>query len=1735
MKYKTAFIILSIASMIGLIFYFALDKESKQYTEFTKDGYIFSSSNDNTSNSSVKYYFNSGSKYKDKYPSNIIFTDIDGNEVSVEDKGIVHYLDGSISVLEKSVIINTDDLSTKNLKYYNIFNQTILENKDGVYTTNNSNDKVSFTNFIVKVSDTRFLLVSKNLKLVTDSSEKNISGYLELNIIDGDIVRLENQEVSMQTIASNSYINLGDNVKLDLSNNKVYFDSKEKFSLSELVINSDDNIPIEVDEEAKETDTNNSSGNTSNSGTGNTGNNSTIDVGTNGNDYNDDDTEEVEDTVDNLPVFTVASMEVSSNKLSAVIKITDNSNMLIGNVLTKIVETNSGKVVYSREDSSGTFSLDISIENLNPNTGYTLIVNSDYIKDSVTYNRDFLIKSFRTELLGISMSKNYYTDSVLSFIVNAEPYSNIKSADVLLLDSDDKVIKTVSVDGEHAKSGADVIFDNLSANTSYKVVMANFLYEDVVISNGFEVEIECKTLKNKPTFGQITSIINKKDGTFTLQANNVSDVDHGIQSYKYEIYDARVIADKNAAPVATVEKTTLGSVDLKVDGTTIIRGVPYTFKLIAEFYDNEKYVEYESDYSSVFKMDGVEFPTLRFESSEITFEKIDGILTIIDEGNTISLDDSLITIVYTNSIGISRSITANGNLSIPLSLTNLRANETYTISVYTTVNLQDGNSVINNCFVGSVIVKTAETKALVANYSVNYDSITNAFSVNTILGTSAGIDNTLEANTLTGLVFNLYAGQTASGTLVKSVKKVDRNLSPYNSDLKENYYDKSFLITPEFFGVTNSDMHEEYYTIEITGAYDYTDYKNDIPITKQTVSVKSNGFIPDLPPDINNALEVNVIRNKDAGDKYRTDLKSDTVVGYKVKASYDNSRLYAKYLKYYIYDAKTNQVINPEGKIVEVDSTGIIDYATFYLNDGTEFSLTDNSFTRGNEYYFVYEAYLDLNFDGVAETVYPYKNDESGVVLKSSVVSPAKQEPIFELYPSTSTNNSMTFKYKFTDIDNAMMTDELYATMAGVEKSKVAIEHTTTDYKTITFSNLVKGNLSIEASQALIKTDDSVKRKSLVYQYFDSLFGMKALQFHATTDVNRVIISILNYDDNIQYTSRIAALKITFTSGGQTIIKDNVPLDYDSVTIDLAQIKEFINQDVTIGVQAYYDTGITGFDISGGKVALQTIIKDGVGGEYLTINSSNNLRGDISANGSIYNMDFNPNSIALSNLATSRTKVLASTCNETGIIYNYENLLAKKLDTSTLTGDGTQTINFDTIVPGVSLLNDQERLDISATLRTAQINLKFYGADASKIKDNKFYVELYQTNESGTTSTFINSTEVTVVDSNNTVNLSNLNPKTQYFIKLYADVYDGVNYVKTQLYDIDYKNNTKIYYFSTLSSVGITNMAARYVATTYNDKNIRVTYNLAQIVGYDKIKYTLYKYETDSNGIVQKVPVTETITDDVIFNKSMVKNIPCPPGSSFTFDQQYNLVITPIVYVTIDGKQVEVELDDNINYDFYLYQLRSPFIGIVGTATEDSGLQFKISVSDIHKVIVNGTYTIKIVDSNGVDVTPDKYKYVEYSINSLNNTITLTNLERAREYKIIVSTYIDRKNNMTDIERYESTYSKSTLDDSGIDLGDIYTAMNSSSKSKIDLLFYNSYKLTSISNIRYSIYNFSGYAQDGTISFIPSQITTGGEEYYLFTLPEILPKTGLYYIELQFLYEDRVVKTASIEHNYTDN
>ena len=88
--------------------------------------------------------------------------------------------------------------------------------------------------------------------------------------------------------------------------------------------------------------------------------------------------------------------------------------------------------------------------------------------------------------------------------------------------------------------------------------------------------------------------------------------------------------------------------------------------------------------------------------------------------------------------------------------------------------------------------------------TINTEEVQNSFYITAKLGSEVGVDTTLEANTLTGITFNLYEGKNTNGRLVRTVKSVDRNTAPYESDLKEEYYDKEFVINPNFFGLKES-------------------------------------------------------------------------------------------------------------------------------------------------------------------------------------------------------------------------------------------------------------------------------------------------------------------------------------------------------------------------------------------------------------------------------------------------------------------------------------------------------------------------------------------------------------------------------------------------------------------------------------------------------------------------------------------------------------------------------------------------------------------------------------------------------------------------------------------------------------------------------------------------------------------------------------------------------------------
>jgi len=1719
---KMIFIILAVIAVASLAFYYGFKLKESQYNQFGNEGYIISTSSNNDNLSSTRYYFNSTTKYKKDYNKNVVFENTDNNEVKVEADSFVHYINGSVSVLKKTAILDLDALKNRKdensiIHYYNLFEGNVLNKVGNKYTIKNNNQTIDFTNFIIKSSENKYLLSASNMSLRVAETEKKIeNNFIEIQIFDGNIVRFENQEVKYQNISSIMYIEVGENIKINLADKFIYIDGKPVLSLESITIDSNDNIEISETKPEETENPQNEEENNNKEDPLDGLNNGQIIVEGNDNEEKVNENEKV-----TSPIFSITDVNVTSNKFEADIYIEDPDSLLIGDINIKIINLANNRIVYQDQKMDGNTNFSISVENLDADTNYIFVVSSNYTYNNQTYTKDFIQRTFVTESIGVKLEKNYFTTNVLSFNIVKQSFSRVSKVDVSLMDSNNQIIASEQV--ELLLESSEVTFDNLTTNKEYKVVISNFLYDNAIISDKFDIQATYKTLKEKPSLGQTMFTIDKKAATFTMNISNVNDPQNGIIGYQYRVYDARNIDEEN--PILVIDKNGKTSAELIVDNTNIKREVPYVFKLVAIFNDNEKTYEYTSDFSQPMKMDGVEFPTVRFNQTNVTFERIEGNIIINDSGNTLNLNDgSIMTIVYSDSVGNTKTMTSSGNLNIPFSVNNLRKNETYTISVYARVDLQDGNPVIDNCFVGSVVVQTQDTSPFYLNYNVDTTNITEAFLINArLMSADPSVDTTLEANTLTGLVFNLYQGNSTSGTLLKSIRKVDRNLEYYISELKDSYYDAEFVINPSLFGLKNSDLQAEYYTIEVTSAYDYTTYKNVIEIKNNVIVIETGNALPDLPSNPDDSIDNSVIRNKDAKDKYRSDLKADTIVGYRIRASYDNSSMTAKKINYFIHNAK-GEIIATE--TYTVPSSGIIEYYEFWLNDGTAYNVIDDDFRRGNVYYFSYTVDLDLNLDGVIDAHFPTDN----IVLRSINVTPAKEEPTFTLYPATSTANSFIWKYTYKDIDSVLVDKKLYYKIDSTEKGSVDISETN-NYVAATLSNLGKGNLTIYSKNALIKSASEVKSNNLIYQYFDGLYATPNVNYSLSLEKNRVLINLENYDNNADFYKRVTGAKVVFTANNKTIELDKLTIDNGFIIIDLALIEEMLGVNVSTEVYLYYDNGLTGYELSGSYFSLQMITNSMYNGEYYSFDGNMVFKTNAYATKSFfqYNFDLNNKKLILTDLYQNKNKTVDVTIDSSGISSNYEHMLLKQNSLTNVKCVGSNQFLFDMIIPGISLADENMQSMIVPSLFGATVNFDIYGNASSQMKDNKIYVEVYKTDENGLTSELIQTLEVDVALK--TFNIDNLLSKTNYYLKIYADIYNGTNYIRTQLYDIDFQTNNKLYYFKTLGDIGISNMAIVYGATSYQNKYFTLTYKLSQIIGYDRIAYEFYKITYDVNGQIIKTKVDINIADDHVFTTNMQKNISIAPDLGVETSLNYQIVVK--AYKTIGDTSEEIELSDEATstITFNFDRLALPYVGVTSYKGENS-VNFNVRFFDNKKVVVDDQYKIKIYDQDKNDVTPLAYQDKYYSTDNYNQVFTLTNVKEKQKYEIVIEYKVNIINGIDTFETKTKSYVTTAINISEISIGEVEVVADSTERNKMRLVFYNSNKLTNITKIRYSIYNSNNYAIDNEITFTPTYITTDNDYYYTFVLPENLNNVGKYYLQLQFLDDSGVVADYALEYNY---
>lgn len=1518
---KYVSIIVIIGVLLGsILIYNTMRVDRKTTKKFDESGYILQSSeSEQTTQNVERYYFAANSEYKNKYNEKVIFKDTDGENVKANLNNFIHYSNGAISSFLNGVLLNLNEIEENPIIYYNIKAGSILNKQGDNYTITNLDKELKFNSLLWKISPQKYIIIGKQINLVfDDGTNKMIDGYVEIEYLDNEIVKIYNQEATYQTISSKVYIELPEQIKLNLDKKIVSKNNENKMSLENMVIDSNDNVTIvDLEEENKENvedeqnTEENQKGNTQNNpttaGSGSSSTSSETNIqdtdtiinsgGVISSGSGTGDVEENQVEVVQSPTFRVEKFEINSIGMESGIVITDEQNLLADDTKIKIIKNSTGKTVYETVETLGNYNIDLSIATLEPDTEYTLVAESLYKVDDMTYTKDFLSKIFRTTPIGIGIEKDLFTDTSLQIAVNIDKSTEVKSFDVILQDLEGNKIQTQTVIHNPQSATTDerkiVEFLGLTSNTTYKVIIANVLYNTQVITNGFELTKDYTTLKERPTISGSEFEINKRDGNFKLRIKNIQDKDKLIQNYRFEVFDTRMaeIDEEGNIDFAKVEpiftQTTENTeILLAVDDVKIFRNIGYTFRVVAIGNDNEKICEYESEYSNVFQMDGDEFPTVRFEASTVTYERIEGNIIVEDKGETIHLtDDTIFTVTYTDSIGTIRSFTSQGSYIIPVSINNLRANETYQFAVYTTVDLNDGNDPIEKCYIGGAIVKTDIPKNLVATYRNSGSDVTTAFKIDFRLQNENENQGTLEPETLTGMIFSIYAGQAVDGEIptgepIRTIKVVDTNTEPYESELKTQYYDKHIEITPEFFNAQNKDFRDTWYTITVTKAYDYTDYKNSLPILNNVYSIKTNGYMPDLPTDTENALTVTAIRNRNT-ENPREDLEAATIVGYDVKAIYDNTDLYARKIIYKAYNSKTNTLIQTIEQDIGTD--GVIPTVTFNVQDGTSQQTIDNdALRRGNSYYFTYEIMLDLDRDGVPETKYPYEDGDKKVILKSSVQTPAKQEAIFIMYPSTSDSNSMTFKYKCTDIDNTIVNDKRLLAKIGniVVDQKEVITTGTDEFETITFDGLTKGNLSINVLQNTVKSN-LAEEKTLIQHKFEGINKIQEIRYTVSLDSNKVVIKIVDTSGQID---NIAAFKVKLsaTDGSATVEKDLIKMpDNNIIGINYNDLGVLLKKEAKVEVFAYYNTGITGYDLEQDhyvtykKAKLQSEAE-----EYYSINNSGKFVETTSIRENLYNSVRTENDLQIQNPINNKSVAINLASTENGFKYQGNVILQQRIDLEPVTCTGNDKIAFDLIIPGISLKDDNDEWTIQSELDNVNIKADLIVEPKILIEDQKIYIDIYETNENGTTSNLVKTETKTIEDFKNKITINDLTPKTYYYIKFRTNIIlDNGDIVEKELYDIDYQVTGKIYYFSTLADVGINNIEINYEPVKYEEKYIDITYSLEKVTGYTRIEYKIYHYNPET----AEYDLYSSVEPDEIFKTNMEKKIPINPGSEFKF------------------------------------------------------------------------------------------------------------------------------------------------------------------------------------------------------------------------------------------------------------
>lgn len=1293
-------ITLLVVLTIAMIF---LTKENTK--TFIQGGYIIASGKEEES--STKYYFDEGTSYKTNVNLELVFKDTSGEKVNVETNNFLHYKNGGIKFLKNGVIMDLESLDSKIVPYYNITNKSILEYSNKSYYIEALDKTLAFNNLVGRISDNKYIFAGTNIKLNLSGSNEPVTGdYFEVTYIKDGIIRVENQEVSYQTTAQNSYILVNDNVRIDLGTKNVYYNEEEKMSLSQMTIDGNENINIDsIDKEdnngngGKDSDVTPSPTDSQNPvNTPNGGDNQNPNNNPGGNQGNGGN--QTGDNTKRTASIELVKAEVGVNNISAEFTISDPDQSIKNDLVLNIINTDTGKKVYSVlvDKSKDKYNLDVST--LSPESNYIISINEE---TDGNYDTQYFQKLFKTNELGVTLVKKYVTTSSIAYEAVFEKDTLVKSAKIALYDEKYSPIYLDNcVPGEETtceqmivevtKDSNTVLFEGLKNNTSYNIELSDVIMENMQYNKVYTINKTSKTLKKTPYLQGLTSEVDDVTNTFSIGVQTVIDEDESITKYSYYIYKADDITLDNIntiKPVKVIDANKDTKTTISIDGVDIHAQTNYKFKVVAEYFDNEKYGEYETELSDNLILSGKpSIDKFILDEEKTTINKIVGKLILKDESCTIpmtgrncssipSYKNNFI-LVYYDSQGEHKieNIPINPyTLDTNLEIDSLLANTDYNFSLYADVDLLDGKGIRKRYLIGNFQASTTKIDILTVEWDPKEDEQDKAGSNSTlqdVVNVKARITSTNEvmANSINNITFSLYADNVASqlklGSIIEPI--ATRTVS---GNLKDDYYDKYFKInTLDTFEIKDQTIEEtitdeegnekvittikkaidvlkektngelkEYYTIVISDISD-TSQMNELPIENNYYVFKTSKLLlledkydaPTIIADEIKNVDLKQLTTVDGAPKYSSKLLNDTIVGYKISVGANIERINeflgltgtkpVKEMVVYACDANTKPNCSVEdaveSKVIDLMQTDNLETYMF-LKNGTKYDVVDKELTRGHNYIFKVKFNVDTNNDGEIDAVYPNSD------IKTETKSALKESPGYKVYIVNTTENQVTYRHVFTDIDNALYDRKFYYTIDDTIKNQKPAtpskptegEDTSEDnqgedtpeepykpeVKEIDFGD---GEFTIEGlstdsvytlsfKKALIKREREIQTVELGKYIFDGKFTYNANTVsyaNITSDNdNRLRIMILENDNNTKYVNRISAYHVVLSAQGEedyskvfATSKINKctsnDKEYKCIIIDYADIKNFKTKDVTVKVTAFYDTGIINNDFT---------------------------------------------------------------------------------------------------------------------------------------------------------------------------------------------------------------------------------------------------------------------------------------------------------------------------------------------------------------------------------------------------------------------------------------------------------------------------------------------------------------------------------------------------------------------------